>query len=321
MLAGDTLIVRDKQTQKAIMESRRQREDPRRPRPYGHVFVLLADITRLSCDAVAIPRATSSGRPAAFWYSWPSGLLHAKARTTDLSRHVARVDFEPSFDKMPQRYLVSVSGGRSRIVEFVTSNAIDFVEAATKDLQAQGHAPRNGRPCYLLATPVLGTGGGGGFHLAGAVGQSLLDGLQQAAIENKVDVAIVTIERDVFAALQAVRQQQKWCPMLPKSLLREAKRLADYALRGKLVLFLGAGVSCGAGLPTWSQLLENLAAEVGLHPNRRPEAAQQSEEEKDEKKGNSNEVTSPTSPPGAKPEDEGGNSSSKEAPGEEGGFF
>ena len=46
--------------------------------------------------------------------------------------------------------------------------------------------------------------------------------------------------------------------------MKRAKVLADMAKRGELVLFLGAGVSVGAGLPTWNALLQQLAAKVGV---------------------------------------------------------
>lgn|GEM_PF-3001223 len=42
--------------------------------------------------------------------------------------------------------------------------------------------------------------------------------------------------------------------------------LVERAREGSLVLFVGAGVSVGAGLPTWRDLLSPLAAEVGADP-------------------------------------------------------
>lgn len=78
------------------------------------------------------------------------------------------------------------------------------------------------------------------------------------------DIALVTIRRSTFAAIQLERNRfvagiRVWEDALSESLRKEASRLAELAREGKLVLFLGSGVSAGAGLPTWKQLLEQLA--------------------------------------------------------------
>ena len=51
-------------------------------------------------------------------------------------------------------------------------------------------------------------------------------------------------------------------------LLATGRRLARLATAGELVLFLGSGVSVGAGLPMWVPLVRQLAKAVGgPHPN------------------------------------------------------
>ena len=44
----------------------------------------------------------------------------------------------------------------------------------------------------------------------------------------------------------------------------EVDRLAEFARNDQLALFIGAGVSVGAGLPTWGQLLDSLGKESGM---------------------------------------------------------
>lgn len=66
-------------------------------------------------------------------------------------------------------------------------------------------------------------------------------------------MALATIDRTVFAVMQAERA--RWNDMvvgkcwadLSAELQREGERLADFASRDELALFLGAGVSIGAG--------------------------------------------------------------------------
>lgn len=52
---------------------------------------------------------------------------------------------------------------------------------------------------------------------------------------------------------------------LPQDLLRHCASLAEHATTGRLVLFLGAGVSTGAGLPGWDALLTMLASDAAFN--------------------------------------------------------
>ena len=104
------------------------------------------------------------------------------------------------------------------------------------------------------------------MNLVAQVLRHLFPVLYRASAELDVDVALVTNEHDVFAAAQAerVRLAVPW-PLSP-SQMAAGKRLADAALAGDLVLFLGSGVSTGSGLSTWGSLLDDLAKVVGLGP-------------------------------------------------------
>jgi hypothetical protein len=55
-----------------------------------------------------------------------------------------------------------------------------------------------------------------------------------------------------------------WPAALTPALRAEADTLARHALRGDLALFLGAGVSMAAGLPSWGGLLDLLAKHAGM---------------------------------------------------------
>ena len=84
-----------------------------------------------------------------------------------------------------------------------------------------------------------------------------------------VDVALCLYDSDTHAAAQAARRvliRDGLAPAWPLSrrLLKTGRRLARLAVAGKLVLFLGAGVSVGAGLPMWVGLVKQLAKAVGI---------------------------------------------------------
>jgi hypothetical protein len=72
----------------------------------------------------------------------------------------------------------------------------------------------------------------------------------------------VTFKRvEHYAAAQHRREAAKfdWWPALDDGHRENAQRLAEAARSGELTLFLGAGVSANAGLPTWGELLGRLA--------------------------------------------------------------
>ncbi|MDA8117824.1 MAG: SIR2 family protein, partial [Actinomycetota bacterium] len=84
------------------------------------------------------------------------------------------------------------------------------------------------------------------------------------------DVVLVTHDEGAYSAAQRVRREmlalnpEKGWEELGEKALEAAIRLAREARRSRLVLFLGAGVSAGAGLPGWAVLLQQLAREYGL---------------------------------------------------------
>eukprot|EP01122_Echinamoeba_exundans_P002064 TRINITY_DN1202_c0_g1_i21.p1 TRINITY_DN1202_c0_g1~~TRINITY_DN1202_c0_g1_i21.p1 ORF type:complete len:610 (-),score=26.85 TRINITY_DN1202_c0_g1_i21:942-2711(-) len=147
-------------------------------------------------------------------------------------------------------------------LQWYVEGALLFLEAVAADVK--GTTPKNGRAKHLVALPLVGTGKGGAFHSAGGIVVALIPELYAAANRLEFDIALVTIRRSTFAAIQLERnrfaqEQRIWEEALGESLRSEAHRLASLAREGKLVLFLGSGVSAGAGLPTWRQLLLQLA--------------------------------------------------------------
>lgn len=123
------------------------------------------------------------------------------------------------------------------------------------------------RPVPLLGMPALGTGAGGGGPQRGAVLRELTKAAREAAAEAGVDIALVLFSESDLALAQARRRRpgapDPW-PELPSRLRDKAKQLAGLAIRGRLVPFMGAGVSVSAGLPTWQELIDRLARSVDL---------------------------------------------------------
>src|SRR5262249_11262365 len=101
---------------------------------------------------------------------------------------------------------------------------------------------------------------------AGQILDLLLRRLQAEGCRHGCDVVVVAREEAALAAAQAARLRDgagAW-PELGDDLKGHAAALAGRAGLGELSLFVGAGISAGAGLPVLPDLLRALADRAGL---------------------------------------------------------
>ncbi|WP_456598712.1 SIR2 family protein [Blastococcus sp. SYSU DS0616] len=235
----------------------------------GHVFVVGADLTQLSCDDVLVPTDRSL-RVARDWCSLlPEELItdrQADGNCVGLSWSGDERVLEVP-DEGPRRaWLVdTVDGGAdgsgSRGLSWLLDGAREALAAVAR---REVPEPVHGRARRLVGLPALGTGWGGAAGERGSLLQQLLPVLREAAQEHGFDVALVLRRPSDLAAAQRVRRGEEEGWDLPGHLRQLAEDLGDRARRGQLALFIGAGVSAAAGLPTWEQLVDELAARSGL---------------------------------------------------------
>ncbi|MCC3291765.1 SIR2 family protein [Arthrobacter sp. zg-Y1110] len=235
----------------------------------SHVFVTRGSLTNFACDAWLLPTDRTYSI-AGYWREALPGLeaVLASSRDVDFSsgaKLAQPLDSWPAGEPMPVLTAVPYYGISS--VEDLVPPLREFVRVAAEQVgrrqRAAGGKPS--RPVPLLAMPLFGTSGGGAGLVRGDVIQRLLQEARRAAAESGVDVALILTNDKDFAFAQELRKRQPdWWKPLDRELQDHAARLAAHARDGKLVPFMGAGVSMSAGAPSWDELLARLATAAQL---------------------------------------------------------
>lgn len=230
----------------------------------GHVFVVGADLTRLSCDDVLVPTGRSL-RVAPGWCPLlPDELVSAadgEGACLDLAWTADERVLEVPADGARRTWLVDTVDDAGRGLPWLLDGARQALVAVARREVTE---PAHGRARRLVGLPALGTGWGGAAGRRGALLQQLLPVLREAAREHGFDVALVLKRPSDLAAAQRVRRGEDVGWDLPDHLRELAGQLGERARRGQLAVFVGAGVSAAAGRPTWEQLVDELAARSGL---------------------------------------------------------
>jgi len=237
-----------------------------------HVFIVQADLPRLKTDAWLLPcdagfHVLSSWIPQ----EYQAGLAQRNTDTyvlpvalfdewTSGRRRTVRHNDWPG-RSMP--WLTNVGGGSKYEVAWYLEAVSQFVEEASTWAKA---GLKRSRP--LLGVPAVGTGFGGQWDKKAGVIDALFDHLVELGRLHDVDIVFTLFDPQSFAAAQLARKRRVevgsfgWD--LDSHLLASATALAERAKAGALVMFLGSGVSVGAGLPTWRDFLGRLADQAGL---------------------------------------------------------
>ena len=239
----------------------------------GHVFVMHGDVRTVLADAVLMP--TRNVLNSKWFPDGPPSRAQPPGRY-DFTDETRVIRLNGTADDAPHVWLSHLDGrfapaqairssGRPGLDWFLEA-ADQFLRGASAQLRG-ARAPLGGRPKHLLAMPVVGTGRGGARGSSGRMIARLLQ-LLNSFVEDSagaVDVVLVVKSTPMFSAAQAHRRQMqlggsaRWEALLGPRLSAAASELASRAVADELSLFIGAGVSVGAGLPQWQQLLEAMA--------------------------------------------------------------
>ena len=252
----------------------------------GHLFIIDGDLTQIACDAILIPTDYRL-RIEDHWMS----LLERECHLDQLAQ--LRMDLAGSWggksmiklkriDDHPQVWLGNIGkDGNESIYSDFADEIEEFITLAGSEYHHHGSMNRILEwPKPRLALPVVGSDQGGGANKKGDLILGLVETLGPMARRPDLDVDIILVthgERPYAAAQRARRMVVDG--NYDSSLLRHwrfenkpeaidlfghARRLAAEATHSQLVLFLGAGVSAGAGLPVWQGLLRDIAQLAGF---------------------------------------------------------
>lgn len=237
----------------------------------GHVFIVNGDLTKIACDAWLMPCGIDA-RPQYYWltdiesssdFRWPRPPEDWGWRDRRCFKLYDRC-YGAAGEPRPIPWVTNVGGGRRVDIEWFVDGVREFMARVSQDVESC--APINERARPLIALPIVGTGFGGARMRAGQVVQALLPCLYESAHSYGFDIALVIRDLADYAAAQRERRRynrrnmHRW-PELSPRLRANAETLAEAASAGELVVFMGAGVSRGAGLPTWGQFLQALSAD------------------------------------------------------------
>lgn len=238
----------------------------------GHLFIVRGDLTCLDCDAWLLPTGFGVDIESHWLQPEPPGFLEAISELradlphTWIAGELRVMEVPTWWDNGRSRpWLVNVAGQPLNELHKVVRKFVDVVISHRRP-------PRNRRERLLLALPVISTGKGGGAKVKGQVIAALVRSLLELVNDYEVDLVLVTHSAAALAAAQKARTARAggWSELSSESLAK-AKELADIARHQGVALFLGAGVSVSAGLPSWSDLLKQLALRIGIIDNEEEE--------------------------------------------------
>ena len=237
----------------------------------GHLFITPGDITQISAHALAYSASSYLGADgnlfSAFAQHVPGfGDWLAGVRRGLDEPCVPGATFWMPLDKgrKPHGVVVVVAAARGSTSE---DKAACAVRAALTTAVARLRAERGAGERLLVALPAfrVGMGGDRGQRLRSARVQ-VATALEVLGELENVDAVFVTYTHTLYRIFLEARRQVLGAPA-PDAARHPA--LEDSLLAGECVLFVGAGLSRGAGLPDGNELIARLTADLNLKPGGR----------------------------------------------------
>ena len=250
----------------------------------GSIFVTEGDVSEFQADAVICPTSTylegHGYASAAFsrrFDFFDEEFLAIKEQHPVVNERGQRVRIGSAF-WLPLRsvqgrlrgiVLVAVTGGPESIGERARLSITNSIRLARANLR-DSHQTNSGER-WLIAIPTIGLGFGGYSRELKAATEMMIRAAAESIAEPElingvtveIDIAFVAYTLVNYRLLLDARRALQLEPPCPLDTL-QSRELVDSIRARRCVLFVGAGLSKGAGLPDWSELLCDLAADLDL---------------------------------------------------------
>lgn len=244
----------------------------------GHLFVIDGDLTKVACDAWLLP----TDGVCSITTTW-HGFVGTENLLEGASARGSR-RLKPELWTRTDSALVSRYEGPSKVPVFlghiggrppheIAQAAVDFMELA-RPAALRAAALSHRRP--LLALNHLGTGHGGQSATKGSALEMLIHTLDRELAGRFADIDVVLVAWGAVAesASQVIRRRlhepiesdPHWQFHGPyhDRIIAKARTLVEAMEDSRVSIFMGAGVSAGAGLKGWDDLLEDIG--LTTHP-------------------------------------------------------
>lgn len=236
-----------------------------------YLFVVRGDLTRLQADAIVYSTSTrprESGDLTRAMHAHVPGFTEAwegalegeplelgEVRWLELAESEARL----------RGVLVAATVERTVTAEAVEAVVRRAIELAWRELAPRIPAARR----ILVAFPSLGTGTSGtgrqrAIELARVQTRALAEALARPEYQGRVDAVVVAYSKTAYRRFieSRARLRDRFDFLEPPQVIDEARTLVDAIQRRECVLFVGSGLSIGAGLSSWQELVRRLVADV-----------------------------------------------------------
>ena len=239
----------------------------------GHLFVIDGDLTKVACDAWLLPTDADFDITDAWVHVFPAARMSVtdwggglySQRLTGASWPSGTLGCVVEYGEIDGCRVFLANIGHSAADPTVYSGAVlEFVRQATARCGVTGRLPR-------FAINQIGSGHGGGKQVRGGILDNLISAIETELNSGniKADIILTSWGEKAEAAAQYMRLagRQDSYPSSAQwyfsnsniDLHRKARDLAMHFKARNACIFMGAGASAGAGIPTWSRLLEKMS--------------------------------------------------------------